>query len=370
MLYKRDARGIVRYWKCQRVEGGIEMEHGVLGGKSQVQFEEVSAGKAGRSLEEQIASRMNSRANKKMDAGYIPSLDGVKSSEKASNRLGFCKPMLAKKQEDIDLELLFTKPYYIQYKLDGNRCLVHNDGSKLVAYTRNGKEFDTLDHILDVLKDVVPIGCTLDGELYNHGVSLQTIVSLVKRKQPATVEIIYHVYDTISSSPFSERYESIRNIIGPLDDKPDSVVRLLKTTRHEAGDEDTINEVLKEARELGYEGIMIRSDFAICRKKLQRVGYEDGKRSGSLVKVKEWISEEFVVQDIIPSKDGWARCVCLTGRDEDTFTVSCPGDMEFRRFVMDNKEEFIGKELTCNFAYWTKDNVPFHPTAVAFRDYE
>lgn len=370
-LYKRDGKGVIRYWKCYKVEGGIEMEHGVLDGKSQVQFEKVASGKAGRDLDQQIALRMNSRANKKMDAGYIASLDEVKGTDRVINRLGFLKPMLAKKQEDVDLDLLCSKPYYIQYKLDGNRCLVHNDGNRLIAYTRNGKEFGTLEHILEKLQGVIPPGQTLDGELYIHGVSLQNIVSLVKRKQPDTDKIIYHIYDTISESPFSERHKLLESILADFKDTTSSPIRLLKTTRCEGGPSQIYN-AMKQAREQGYEGLMIRSDNKIVRRKLQKAGYEDGKRSGSLIKFKEWISEDFVVKDIVPSKDGWARCICLISDNPQgkTFAVSCPGDMEFRHHVMEHKEEFIGKELTCDFAYWTKDGVPFHPTAVIFRDYE
>ena len=122
----------------------------------------------------------------------------VAQTMKPMNRLGFSKPMLAKKSEDVDMVKMMTKPFYLQHKLDGNRCLIHNDGTGLVAYTRNGKEFKTLKHILELLKDVVPSGWTLDGELYVHGQSLQTIVRWGKCLQPNTLKLEFHCYDDIS----------------------------------------------------------------------------------------------------------------------------------------------------------------------------
>lgn len=367
-LYKRDGRGFIRYWKCYEVDDGIEMEFGVLGGTPQFQYEEIEFGKGGRDQDEQIASRINSRVNSKLDDGYLYDLEKVKASSKALNRMGFSKPMLAKKQEDVNLSVVCSKPFYIQYKLDGNRCLIHNDGERLIAYTRNGKEFTTLSHIVDKLRDVVPPGYTLDGELYIHGVSLQSIVSLVKRKQPDTEKVIYHVYDMISDQPFSERYSELETILSDFKDNPTLPIRLVKTARYEPDSPVELGEVLKEARLLKYEGLMLRSDYKAVRNTMTKTGYEDGKRSATLIKFKEWESEEFKVIDIIPSKDGWARCVCECKGGE--FTASCPGDMSFRRYVMENKHLFIGKKLTCEFAYWTAERKPFHPTAVAFRDYE
>lgn len=367
-LYIRDNSGKLRFWSCYEVVGGIEIEHGVVGGASQFQFEEIEEGKGGRDVDEQIASRIESRTNKQLDKGYVRDIEVAKTM-KPMNRLGFCKPMLAKKQEDVDIGLLRQKPFYIQYKLDGNRCLVHNDGTRLTAYTRNGKEFTTLDHILEPLKDIIPAGYTLDGELYIHGVSLQNIVSLVKRKQPGTEKVIYHVYDMISDDGFGSRYNELETILSDFKDNPTLPIKLVKTVRYEPYNPIDLGALLREARRLKYEGLMFRSDYKVVRGKMLETGYEDGKRSGSLVKFKVWESEEFEVINIKPSADGWAILTCSNPRGEN-FTVSCPGNMSFRRHVLDCKHLYIGKQVTLNFAYWTADGKPFHPTAVAFRDYE
>lgn len=366
-LYIKDNSGKLRYWSCREVLDGIEIEHGVLGGTPQFQYEEILEGKATRDQDEQIESRIQSRVNKQLDKGYVYDIEVAKSS-KPMNRLGFCKPMLAKNEHNVDLQLLRKHPIYIQNKLDGNRCLIHNDGVKLTAYTRNGKEFTTLDHITDALEGVIPEGCTLDGELYIHGTPLQTIVSYVKRKQVATKSIQYHVYDLISNDKFSKRIERLNAILTGVSNNHSYPIKLVETLQIEPDNPIDLGRLLKEARDLSYEGLMLRSDFKIVRGNISSTGYEDGKRSSSLVKIKAWESEEFDVINIVPSKDGWARLECLCGNS--SFFVSCPGDMNFKYHVMNNKNEYIGKTVTCEFAYWTRDMLPFHPTAVAFRDYE
>ena len=73
------------------------------------------------------------------------------------------KPMLAHK---FDIKRVdYSKPVYIQPKLDGVRCLFTKDG----AYSRTGKQFKNLAHIelelIPFFKDNPNI--ILDGELYN-----------------------------------------------------------------------------------------------------------------------------------------------------------------------------------------------------------
>lgn len=114
---------------------------------------------------------------------------------------------------------------------------------------------------------------------------------------------------------------------------------------------------------------MFRSDFALERGSFKSVGYEDGKRSGSLIKLKAWEDQEFPIVDITASADGWAILNCLAPNGKP-FTVSCPGDVPFKRYVLMNKDKFIGKDVTVQFAYWTEEGKPFHCVATAIRDYE
>ena len=97
------------------------------------------------------------------------------------------KPMLAYPVSDKPID--YTKPVFMQPKLDGVRCLIqqefHKDGDKVVAYSRTGKKWLNIDHVLQSLKpffagnpDVI-----LDGELYNHALrdDFEKIISCVRK---------------------------------------------------------------------------------------------------------------------------------------------------------------------------------------------
>ena len=85
---------------------------------------------------------------------------------------------------------------YIQPKLDGVRCLIQYDEIGIngihgivKAYSRTGKEWLNIDHILEHL---VPFfeeypNIVLDGELYNHDLKkdFEKIISLVLTIEPS-----------------------------------------------------------------------------------------------------------------------------------------------------------------------------------------
>ena len=61
------------------------------------------------------------------------------------------KPMLAYPVSDKPID--YTKPVFIQPKLDGVRCLIQYDAGKVTAYSRTGKEWKNIYHIL---RELVP----------------------------------------------------------------------------------------------------------------------------------------------------------------------------------------------------------------------
>lgn len=349
-LYKQDVSGAIRVWEghgfIEGDQGIIDIKYGQLDGAMQTQTEYINEGKASRTLKEQVMSRLASRVGKRRDQGYVNSLEEARS-KKPTNQLNLKRPMLAQKFKGV-----LPDEFYLQYKYDGNRCLIHNSGSELIAYTRAGKRNANLEHILNDVN--IPVGCTLDGELYCHNTPLQTIRSWVSRKQEDTKKLKYMVYDIISDKSYSKRLEALKSFT--LGDS----ISLAKTRRIDRNTlelEGGISSLLAKARDKGYEGLIARIDG---------YGYEDSKRSKSLIKIKAWLDGEFQVIDILTSADGWAILVCMT--DKGTFKVSCPGDMQFKTEVRLNKEEYIGKMVTVEFANLTNSGLPFHPVAIAFRE--
>ena len=191
----------------------------------------------------------------------------------------------------------------------------------------------------------------LDGELYCHGESLQTIVSWIKREQVDTAKLKYHLYDIVRPDlAYKRRSEIIATL--PLGQSI-SPVYGDSIASHEA-----LLEAFRDYRQQGYEGAILRWG---------ETGYEDGKRSKSLVKVKGWHDDEFPVINVHESADGWGILECQLPNGS-TFRVSAPGDVHQKIWALKFKERFIGRRVTVEFAQLTKDGIPFHPVAVAFRD--
>ena len=119
------------------------------------------------------------------------------------------KPMLAYPVSNKPID--YTKPVFIQPKLDGVRCLIQYDAGKVTAYSRTGKKWKNIEHIeLNLLKffnkypDVI-----LDGELYNHAFKddFESIISMVRKTKPTAEDRVissdnvqFHCYDIIDET--------------------------------------------------------------------------------------------------------------------------------------------------------------------------
>jgi DNA ligase-1 len=349
-LYTKDARDSIRVWEIWSEGNVIHIHHGQLGGAMQLKTEEVPHGKAARSLDQQVASQIQSRVNKQVDKGYVFDLDQARSS-RPTNALNMKKPMLAKPYKDVQVPWS-NNLVYLQYKYDGNRCLITKQDGQVFAYSRNGKLIDSIDHILEAAKDI-PEGTVLDGELYHHGTPLQTIRSWISRKQAASNNLVYMCYDTMASGVFQERFIDLLEMTlgGAIE-----VAHTLALTPEKVAQEP-ISRRLKSAMTLGYEGLILRNPAG---------KYADGKRSKDLVKVKAWNDAEFKVIDVESSIDHWGVLVCQIGNQ--TFKVTAPGCLGEKRQVLIEKEKYIGKLVTVEFANLTPDGIPFHPVAIAFRE--
>lgn len=327
----------------------------VLGGKPVVTPEIVREGKnIGRANEttplQQAISEATAKAQKKIDKGYTREIP--QAGQKAVNSLGLTKPMLAQ-----DFKAVTQWPVYVQPKLDGNRCLATNQGGKIILWSRGGKEI-YLPHIVKALEGILPEGVTVDGELYCHGETLQTITSWIKKNRPESSRIQYMVYDCVDSECFSVRKQITRRIL-PVG----TGVEWLQT--FEVHDEEQLKHYHETWVGKGYEGTMVRT---------LGVGYEDGKRSKSLQKMKDFQDAEFEIIDVIqgtPRQTATGQLevaiyVCKCG--EHTFNATAPGDMFEKHTAWLQRDSAIGKQLTVKFFNWTPDGLPFLPVALRIRE--
>lgn len=349
-LYKKHQTGLGE-WKIWSEGDVIHIGHSTSIGGSMVRHQEkVETNQSGRTLEQQVQLRIKSRISRMLDKGYKGSINEAAISQ--ANQMGLDRPMLA--QQIAKTKNLNTKGAVLQKKLDGHRCLITRQDGEVIAYTRQGKPIPTITHITDYLQRTLPEGVTLDGELYSHGVKLQTIGSWIKRLQPATASLTFAVYDLMSQDRYVDRHKELSEIISSIGEQR-SIVPL--PYRPYESDEET-HRWFKEVRLAGFEGLMMRLD---------NQGYECGIRSNGLLKIKEFDQQEFPVVGFKASGPGWAICVCQAPNGK-LFDCSAPGDLAEKFEVMKNQAKYLGHYLTIDFAHWTDDGLPFQPTALRWRD--
>ena len=385
-LYKVDIKGKIRHWTVATKGASFYTEAGLLGDEYK-----VMKSKATKTVEKNVDKKnyvsaedqAEEEAMRKWIARKIEGFYGtIEEAVKANNKKPYFAPMLAEKYTEKLVEDNF--PLMVQPKLDGIRCIVQKENDKLVARSRNGKEFDTLKLILD---DLIPLfdkypNLILDGELYNHDYKddFNKIISLVRKKKPANMskawmdileetkeKILYWVYDVPQVNgpedmdiPYYERTAEFIYKLKETELWPDCV-RQIQTWW--CGKFDMISQLYNTHVSHGYEGSMIRLNK----------GYES-KRSKSLLKYKEFLDAEYLVIDIDEgsgNRTGTAKhLVC---KDEETgkiFNSNIKGNFKWYKELLDNKYDYIGKMVTVQFSNLTPDGIPRFPFATTFRDYE
>ena len=279
------------------------------------------------------------------------------------------KPMLAYPVSDKPID--YTKPVFMQPKLDGVRCLIqqefHKDGDKVVAYSRTGKKWLNIDHVLQSLKpffagnpDII-----LDGELYNHALrdDFEKIISCVRKQKPTAIDraesrklVQFHCYDIVDETmTFDERYKFV------FDNLRDSYgVRTVET--HEVHAEQFTYQLHQTFLDNGYEGSILRLNTEYqC------------KRSHSLRKFKDFHDAEAVITDWVEGKGkrkGTIGKFMAIDADGNEFGMPVMDNFKKLQTMFKEMQSWVGKEATFTYFERTKANSYRHPLFKAIRDYE
>ena len=276
------------------------------------------------------------------------------------------KPMLAYPVSDKPID--YTKLVFMQPKLDGVRCLIQCNPSKMVvAYSRTGKEWKNIDHILNSLipffaeyPDVI-----LDGELYNHALKddFEKIISCVRKTKPTDADraesrklVQFHCYDIVDETiKFNERYKFV------FDKLRDSYgIRAVQT--HEVHAEKYAHQLHKICLKNGYEGSILRTNDV----------YKCG-RSWSLRKFKDFRDAEAVLVDWVEGKGkrkGTIGKFMAIDADGNTFGMPVMGNFKKLQTMFKEMQGWVGKEATFTYFERTKAGSYRHPLFKAIRDYE
>lgn len=360
-LYRKNQLGVGTWRIWHEVHDSshatLHYAHATTMGGAEVHHQDtVTLNQSGRNIEEQVRLEMRSRISRQLDKGYKPSHEEAVDSG-STNQMGLINPMLAQPLDKVKITDADLKNAYMQRKYDGHRTLITNYCGDIIAYTRRGKPITTISHILNHIKLWLPEGVTLDGELYIHGVELQGISSIIKRVQPANAKLRFHWYDLVDESlpslTYHPRYLRMQRLLGEYRHESYEIVPTYPVSTMEQA-----RAMFHRFRAEKYEGGILRLDNS---------PYRDAVRSSSLIKLKAWQDEEVTVIGCRPSKEGWA--VLTVQRDSgQVFETSAPGSVPQKTFVLKNFEQYRGKRLTIEYASLTNDGIPFHASALRWRE--
>jgi len=268
----------------------------------------------------------------------------------------------------------------MQPKLDGVRCLIQAEGLTpyhdsdpvshgfvVKAYSRTGKEWKNIEHILE---ELIPFfmdnrNVILDGELYNHDLrdDFERIISLVRRQTPDDVDTLesrdlvqFHCYDIIDETlTFEERNYFIYKQV------PTSYC--VKHVRTQAVGTESLSKVIHKVNlDKGYEGSILRTnDTYQC------------KRSHSLRKFKDFHDTEATIVGFVEGKGKRKGTIGkFIAEDKDGVMFGMPVMDKFK-YLQDNfkvMQGWIGKTATFTYFERTKAGSYRHPLFKCIRDYE
>ena len=282
------------------------------------------------------------------------------------------KPMLAYPVSNKPID--YSKPVFMQPKLDGVRCVIQYEKrvqpreDVVVAYSRTGKEWKNINHILAQLKPFFQKypNVILDGELYNHDFKddFEQIISMVRKTKPtdearliSAENVQFHCYDIIDEElPFDQRIEFVTESLMLLGNSIYTVDTVQIPNQFEAEEMHEVN------MNSGFEGSILRTnDIYAC------------KRSHNLRKFKDFHDAEANITGWVEGKGKRIGTIGkFTAIDVDGNEFGMPVMDKFK-YLQDNFEEmktWIGEVATFTYFERTKAGSYRHPLFKCIRNYE
>ena len=310
------------------------------------------------------------------------------------------KPMLAYNASKKPItEIEYRQGIYVQPKLDGVRCLIQANVKRhlltpdlneieVKAYSRTGKEFKNIDHILEQLVFYFKMypNRVLDGELYNHELKddFEKIISLVRKTKPtdehrkeAAEKIKFYCYDFIPEQE-NEHYDfATRNAYIKNDFHTTPWAQQLEGLPHRSPSIEVLKyglvyskshaeDLHKNNLSTGYEGTILRKNAL----------YEQ-KRSYNLQKFKDFHDAEATIVGFV---EGKGKRKGTLGKflmiDSEGIRFGCPPGKGYNykdlRALLHRAQWYVDHKATATFTFFerTKANSYRHPFFKCIRDYE
>ncbi len=264
----------------------------------------------------------------------------------------------------------WSEKVFMQPKLDGVRCIIQTDDQgKVIAYSRTGKPWLNINHILKDLKlffDQQP-DVILDGELYNHALrdDFEQIISLVRTQKPSPYVrskskklVQFHCYDYANGS---DSYKTRMNNLAVASFYSYCVKYVPTSVVYHYNHAQLKHQAFLER---GYEGSILRLDKP----------YEQ-KRSYSLQKFKDFHDAEATIIGYVKGKGKRTGTLGkFIMKDDEGIEFGCPPGKGFNykdlTKILNNIDDYIGQRATFTYFERTKANSYRHPMFKTLRNYE
>lgn len=272
-------------------------------------------------------------------------------------------------------QLKLGSKWYISRKLDGVRCLCFVHGKKIDFFSRQGKEFLTLQTLAkDIVKNIAPKlqtikengveifkdGFVLDGEVCimdKQGTEdFKGIMKEIKRKNHDIKNVRYVLFDCLTHEEFENRTSDalfstrLLRMNGLLSPHVIVIPQRLYTQKE-------FDKQFKASGDLGWEGLILRKDATY-----------KGKRSNDLLKVKQFFTEEYKVLDVVSGpfriinpttklEETITTCVSVTIEHKGTpVSVGSGFSLQERQHFYKNPNSIKGKTISVQFFEETKSD--------------
>lgn len=348
-LYGVTKTGDTKQWSVWTEGDTVFVEHGKLGGKMQTKTTKCKTKNVGRSNEtspeQQAELEAQSKWNKQWDKYYRETIEDAES-------------LLT---EGVMLAQDYTKhpnylddEFYVSMKLDGIRVKTLFINGLPEWHSRGGKTYPVPEHLVEQLAKLhkgTGVDC-LDGEAYIHGMKLQKIQSCVKKHNELTSQVTYQIFDIPELNiPWCVRKDGLNQLKGFTDDLTHVDV-LEQTLAHK----DDLKDLIKDAINQGYEGLMMRN-----------LGGEylfQNQRSNDLLKYKLMQDSECKVIGCSEDKNG--QGLFEVEWNGVTFSLSMNGSQEENSY--NNLKNRIGDWVNFKYQDVTEDGVPTFARGLYFRE--
>ena len=245
--------------------------------------------------------------------------------------------------------------WYASRKLDGIRCLiVVDEEGKVTCFSRQGKIFETLGRVEQEVGKLGLKNVVFDCEvclLNNDEDDFQGIMKLYRKKDFTIPNPVCKLFDLLTMEEFTSK-KSVRKLSERLAELPKVVPQdnpilhilpqLLIKNRIQ------YDELMREAVEKGWEGLILRKDSTY-----------QGKRSKDLLKCKNFFDAEY---EVVSAEMGPFRYV-LNGQEHEEEMLSCVTikhkgyevrvgsgwSLEERKDYFKNPAGIVGKKITVQY---------------------